>query len=289
MSKRKVYLYSGLVIILFFSWLFSGSDAKNKVFSEHIKVSLREVGHQLLLTNKDSTSLVLPVIEVEASKYELSFEQELAFLPNDLVKIVRESFQKAKLPEYYRVSVIQNNNNEVAYSYEMSANKESNIIPCAGRYLPENYYTIEVRFTKRLASFFNKQMFLYLLILVVFVFLLDFFFSKKKGSEISQKRNEHFVEIGSFQFYPEQNKLVKAAQEIGLSKKECELLSIFIANPNQIIKRDELTKRVWEDHGVIVGRSLDTYISKLRKKLKEDTSIKLTNVHGVGYKLEIIS
>jgi len=44
---------------------------------------------------------------------------------------------------------------------------------------------------------------------------------------------------------------------------------------------------VWEDNGVIVGRSLDTYISKLRKKLKDDASIKLINVHGVGYKLEI--
>ena len=65
------------------------------------------------------------------------------------------------------------------------------------------------------------------------------------------------------------------------------MLELFVASPNQVIKRDELTKKVWEDHGVIVGRSLDTYISKLRKKLKDDTSIKLTNVHGIGYKLEI--
>ena len=82
--------------------------------------------------------------------------------------------------------------------------------------------------------------------------------------------------------------LVKKAKEIALSKKECELLEIFIANANQVVKREELTKRVWEDNGVIVGRSLDTYISKLRKKLQQDKSIKLTNIHGVGYKLEIL-
>ena len=81
--------------------------------------------------------------------------------------------------------------------------------------------------------------------------------------------------------------LIKEAQEISLSKKECEILQIFVANPNQIIKREELTKKVWEDHGVFVGRSLDTYISKLRKKLKADSSIKLKNIHGVGYKMEI--
>ena len=68
---------------------------------------------------------------------------------------------------------------------------------------------------------------------------------------------------------------------------ECELLTIFIAEPNQIIKREELTKKVWEDKGVFVGRSLDTYVSKLRNKLKEDTSVRLINIHGVGYKLEI--
>jgi DNA-binding response OmpR family regulator len=82
---------------------------------------------------------------------------------------------------------------------------------------------------------------------------------------------------------------MQKAIEIALSKKECELLEIFVANANQVVKREELTKKVWEDNGVIVGRSLDTYISKLRKKLQKDNSIKLTNVHGVGYKLEIKS
>ena len=81
--------------------------------------------------------------------------------------------------------------------------------------------------------------------------------------------------------------MIKKAIEIPLSKKECELLEIFVANPNQIIKREELTKKVWEDNGVFVSRSLDTYISKLRKKLKEDESIQLINIHGVGYKLEV--
>jgi DNA-binding winged helix-turn-helix (wHTH) protein len=80
---------------------------------------------------------------------------------------------------------------------------------------------------------------------------------------------------------------MQKAKEINLSKKECELLEIFVANPNQIIKREELTKNVWEDNGVFVGRSLDTCISKLRKKLQVDASIQLINIHGVGYKLEI--
>lgn len=287
MIKSKIYSYLILILILFLGWFFSTSNEKKEDFSEHIKVSLRTVGDQLLHSNKDSTTLVLPVLELTASKYRLSFEQELSFMPNDLVKIVKESFTKAKLPEHYRVSVVQKSDGEVAYSYEMSDNEENTIIPCSGRNLPRNQYAIEVLFMDTTVSNKTKQLLLILLLLSVGAFLLDWVYSKNKRSLKPLKKDEHYLDIGSFKFYPEQNKLVKAAQEIGLSKKECELLSIFIAKPNEIIKRDELIKKVWEDNGVFVGRSLDTFISKLRKKLKDDTSIKLTNIHGVGYKLEV--
>lgn len=107
--------------------------------------------------------------------------------------------------------------------------------------------------------------------------------SKKETISISKKG----VSLGSFNFYPEEHKLMRDNDELVLSKKECELLTLFAQKPNEIIKREELSKKVWEDNGVIVGRSLDTYVSKLRKKLQTDPSIRLTNIHGVGYKLEI--
>ena len=124
--------------------------------------------------------------------------------------------------------------------------------------------------------------------LVAEVLLLLAFIIYKRRSKVPLNENDgNFSVIGLFKFYPEQNKLVRQATEINLSKKECELLALFVERPNQIIKRDELSKKVWEDQGVIVGRSLDTYISKLRKILKDDDSIKLSNIHGVGYKLEV--
>jgi hypothetical protein len=288
MSKTKIYLYSGLVLFVFIIWMFSDSGDKNEEFSESVKISLRDIGNQLLLANQDSTSLVLPVVALEKSKYKLSFQKQLSFDPGNLVSIVQHSFEKSSLSEYYRVEVIQCSDEEVAYSYEMNVEEETTIIACRGRVLPEDCYTIEVKFANRTASFSSKKTFMYILFFIGFVFLFDYLYqNSKKAKGIENSPNEVYASIGSFKFYPEQNKLVKKAIEISLSKKECELLSIFIANPNQIIKRDELTKKVWEDHGVFVSRSLDTYISKLRKKLKADDSIKLTNVHGVGYKLEI--
>jgi len=286
MSRRKIYSFIAFAFLVIFTWIFLASDDQEEAFSERVKVSLRDVGNQLLHSNQDATSLVYPVIELEKSKYQFSFQHELAIEPDSLVSIVESSFQKAGLPDDYRVEVIQCADQEVAYSYEVKNLEENNIIPCRGRTLPENCYTIEVRFTNIPTIYFSNQRLLYSIIFIVF-FIILFILYKRKQHVNSEEIDKKYSSIGSFLFYPDQNKLVKEAKEISLSKKECELLAIFIANPNQIIKRDELTKRVWEDHGVIVGRSLDTYISKLRKILKDDDSIKLSNVHGVGYKLEI--
>ena len=260
-----------------------GEDKSN---SENVKVILRDVGHQLLLSNKDSTSLVLPVIEVDKSKYRISFQNKLTIKPENLVSIIQKNFKKTSLSSHYLVEVINCTTHEVAYSYKVKNTEENNIIPCIGRVLEKNCYTIEISFKDQKTTESSNQMILFVLVIVVFMIITFLFYRRRKAPYFEISNDQHTA-LGKFKFYPEQNKLVKEAVEISLSKKECELLSIFIAMPNQIIKREELTKRVWEDNGVIVGRSLDTYISKLRKKLKEDSSIKLTNIHGVGYKLEV--
>jgi len=295
MSKKKIYIYSGFLLLVFSLWLFTKGTKKNNVFSETVKIALRDVGNKLLLTNQDSTSLILPIKELQPYKYKLTFNEDLHLEPNALVTIIEQSFEKAVLPNNYRVEVTNCETQDVAYSYQMSEKKEETIVPCAGRVLPNGCYLVNVRFIHK-ESFIaeNRYLLLILLVLIIAIGVIDYFKSKSKV-ELPQNFNnldtteddKESFNLGSFKFYPEQNKLVKAASEISLSKKECELLALFVAQPNQIIKREELTKKVWEDQGVFVGRSLDTYISKLRKILKEDGSIKLTNVHGVGYKLEV--
>ena len=278
MSKKKIYIYIGFSILLLLGWIFSSSPQKNNDFPERVKVSLREVGNQLLLSNKDSTSLVLPIIELDKFKFKLLFQNQLSFEPSNLVKVVKKNFNKAKLSNHYRVEVKQCVDDEVAYSYEVKNDSDKDIIPCGGRILPANCYKIEVKFINTAFLFLDQQFFFICLLALLIVFLLDYKSSKKKTIKEFLDVIDTGTTIGSFQFYPDQNKLVKQATEISLSKKECELLAIFVSRPNEIIKRDELTKKVWEDNGVFVGRSLDTYISKLRKKLKEDVSIKITNI-----------
>lgn len=289
MNRKRIIIYSFLIVGILCTWWYSVSTNSQTEFSEKVKVVLREVGNQLLLSQKDSTSLILPIKKLETFKYELSFEKELRFEPNKMVSIIETNFEKAQLSKQYRVEVLQCTDSEVAYSYEMSEQVENTIIPCSGRYVPNSCYVIQVRFTGKEASFWSLSKISYLCILLIFIALEVFFFKKKASEKPTDAITEEYATIGSFQFYPSQNKLIKQATEINLSKKECELLQIFSENLNQIVTRDELTKKVWEDNGVIVGRSLDTYISKLRKKLKDDERIQITNVHGVGYKLELES
>lgn len=287
MSKKKVYLYGALVVLFLLSWLFSSVNTKKEDFPERVKIALRDVGNKLLLSNRDSSSLILPILQIETSKYKLSFQNKLSIEPSNLVTVVKNSFQKSSLPNHYRVEVIQCTDKEVAYSYEMKNQKEEDIIPCAGRLLPKGFYRIELKFTSTIYSFFNKQFFLIGIILLMMVFFLDYGLSKRKHPLIIEENDKNYIEIGSYQFYSEQSKLLRQAKEVNLSKKECELLVIFAMNINNIVKREELTKKVWEDNGVFVGRSLDTYISKLRKRLIDDATVKIVNVHGVGYKLEV--
>jgi hypothetical protein len=287
MDRTIKYSFITLFAVLFSLSINSCAENTDEAFSESVKVSLRNVGHQLLLSNQDSISLVFPVIEFEKSKYKLSFQKQITIDPSHLVSIVERSFQKSGLPKHYLVEVIHCSDLEVAYSYKMNVEKENTIIPCKGRLLIENCYIIEVQFINKTSSFFNRNMLISILFLVALILVGLFFYKRKHQSGLKQSSHT-YNSIGHFQFYPEQNKLVKEAIEISLSNKECELLTLFITKPNQIIRREELEKKVWEDNGVFVGRSLDTYISKLRKKLKDDDSIKLTNIHGVGYKLEVL-
>ena len=72
---------------------------------------------------------------------------------------------------------------------------------------------------------------------------------------------------------------------ISLTDKECRILELLNKNFGELIPRETLMQEVWINEGVITGRSLDMFVSKLRKKLSSDPELSITNVHGKGYKL----
>ena len=71
-----------------------------------------------------------------------------------------------------------------------------------------------------------------------------------------------------------------------LTQKEADVLKLLCINKDRVLKREEILKSVWGDDDYFIGRSLDVFISKLRKYLREDPSVEIVNYHGVGFKLE---
>jgi DNA-binding response OmpR family regulator len=124
-----------------------------------------------------------------------------------------------------------------------------------------------------------------LLAFVGFIFLR----SVKSKRALPEVQGTGTFNLGSVLFDSESRKLVINGKTIDLTVTETRVLLIFALSPNETIERSRLQKEIWEDEGVIVGRSLDMFISKLRKKLEFDPNIKIVVIRGKGYKLEINS
>ena len=110
------------------------------------------------------------------------------------------------------------------------------------------------------------------------------------------KRNPKFKEdqkaksrfkIGLYDFDPLNYELKIGNDKKKLTKKESELLKLLAEHQGQVLEREILANMIWGDDSYFIGRSMDVFITKLRKYLSSDPGISITNVHGVGFRLEV--
>ena len=106
---------------------------------------------------------------------------------------------------------------------------------------------------------------------------------KRVNMENSSK-DERVFEIGEYSFDILTQTLSRSNQTIKISGKEAELLKLLCLRKNQILTREEALLKIWKDDSYFNGRSMDVYLSKIRKYLKEDPKIEILNVHGKGFK-----
>ena len=94
-------------------------------------------------------------------------------------------------------------------------------------------------------------------------------------------------EIGIFSFDSKNMLLSSPGVEQSLTRKEAGLLNLLCQNKNQLLSREYALKAIWGENDYFIGRSMDVFIAKLRKYLKSDPNINISNVHGTGFKLEV--
>ena len=281
--KPSIFVGSSIIIIAILISAVAFINQKNEVPEKHVEVVLRYLGHQLLLSAKDSTSRVLPVKKLKENTYQISFQNDFSFISDSLINLVQREFKKTDLATNYIVSLRNCEQNEAVFAFEINS-QAGDLTPCRGRKLAVGCYVIEIDLLKK-----TGINFFWLLLLIIPLGLAGFYvknrFPKKEEKESILGTND-YMQLGSFQFYADNNLLKTEYNTIPLSEKESKALKIFAENINQVVQREKLMKEIWEDKGVmVISRNVDVLVSKLRKKLSDDNSIKFINVPGRGYKL----
>lgn len=265
-----------LFFVICFSCVQSPDEEKHRI------VLFRNIGHRLLLSSGDSTSRIMPIKKTSEGNYQIRFENTFEIMPDSLASIFIEKLKNTNPENQYRVSVFTCNKTELVYAFEWSP-KRTESVTCLGRKLPNNCYVVEIELiTNSLNSSYGLISGVLLLIGII-AFLI---FIKKKTT-MNEENPGVSRKVGSFNYFQQSGLLILKYQKIELSEKENKLLNILLSKPNETIARDFLINEIWEKEGVfVISRNLDVLVSKLRKKLVADNSVKISNSHGKGYKLE---
>lgn len=301
LTKVNLLIKSNLTLlvtalILLFSAVFLLISRQNSSTdpTKNTHLVMRQIAHRLLLQSGDSSSRVLPVTADGNGRYELRFEREFSFMPDSLLRIVKFEMTNSGITSPYEVNVKSCFSAAIVYGFEIVPQPKKNklgykeIVPCLGREQPKACYLIQIHVQEganNLAASFLPLLFLFG---ALFCFSVLWWSRRQRKKQAYFAGSDKIIYLGAFQYVAARQVLIYEQQFISLSDKENQVLSILAACLGELVSREELLKRVWEDEGVITGRSLDVFISKLRKKLQLEPKVQLNNVHGKGYKLEIL-
>jgi hypothetical protein len=293
MQKSKwifVLLFLSLSMLSFDRLIGFAGNSKRKNFAEKVNLALRRTAHRLLKSSGDSTSQIEPVKTLDESTFMVRLNKNFNY--DNLPKLLEESFKIHQIEDNYDVSVLNCKDGEIQLGYNYLDFKNDKDVACGGRKQDETCYDLKVTFTKKNLQSTSKSLWL---IPLWGLFLGGFIYWKRKNStqrndpknviETAFLDNIHFGN-SSLNF---SNQLLNSGNiQHNLTYREAKLLKLFVTHSNQLLERDFIMKAVWEDEGITVGRSLDVFVSRLRKMLQADANVQIVTLHGVGYKLQVV-
>ncbi|HEU4497546.1 MAG TPA: response regulator transcription factor, partial [Flavobacterium sp.] len=111
---------------------------------------------------------------------------------------------------------------------------------------------------------------------------IEVFLKRTQKMQVAVQKS---YQVGSFQFYPNDYCVVKEGEKINLTERESALLKLFLDNKNEVLKREKILTSLWGEDDYFMGRSLDVFISRLRKIFKDETAVAIENIPRIGFKL----
>lgn len=269
----------------------SFNETSTSLRNQHIEVVVRMIGDEFLLQLGDSTSRIMP-IENDNGRYLIQFEHELSFEPEILSMAAIKVVEQANMPKSFIIETEKCSTNEVVHSFEISSKKDDSMIPCRSRPLPKDcykvYFTILLDGSKPMPIPVKEKVAsadfssIYFIGFGVLLMVIIWYWLKPKNKLVV---HAEWIQLGEYHFDKKGMKLICKGKSEELSSKEASLLELLYANINETVNREHILQVVWGDEGDYLGRTLDVFISKLRKKLEADPNLKIVNIRGVGYRM----
>ncbi len=116
---------------------------------------------------------------------------------------------------------------------------------------------------------------------------IKIFLKRSQAHPVTNQNVTRSIHIGKYEFHPEELTLSINGDQRNLTLKEAELIRYFAEHLNKVLSRNDILEKVWGSNDYFLGRSLDVFISRLRKYFKDDTGIKITNLHGIGFRFSV--
>lgn len=326
MNWKRPLIISTIVILLALLG-FASKEGRGSEFDEAKDlIIMRQIAHKVLRSAGDSTTRILSVSKLEGGKFEIPFQTSFSFTPDSLVKTIDQVIRENHLPGNYVVNVVEEASQKVVFGYAIFENKQNDIIPCTGREQPSRKYLITLQFEEKKTQWMPFLFVLVGALGIWFLVRKTASASKQEqtvkiqsSEEIKEsttasihteiKVNEQStssnndqpddnaapaetkgteIAIGNYTFEIGKAQLQINESIIELTEKEARVLTILARHLNELVDRNRLQKEIWEDEGVIVGRSLDVFISRLRKKFELDPQVKINSIPKKGYVLQVL-
>jgi hypothetical protein len=298
MKVKKISILTLLLLgsaaLLLFAWQISAkSKISEPVAPEKVNLALRRTAHLLLKELGDTTSRIPPVEQTGANTWLVRLERPFSY--DRLPTLLQTSFELHQIRDNYDVAVLNCATGGLELGYNYFDFVQSKDATCGGREVGSGCYNLQVTFSALPNPSKEFPVPVLMIFLAAGILAAVFYQSGRNVRSVVDQidiektipESADWLHFGNSHLHPSNQVLQCVAVQHQLTFREAKLLNLFVNHPNQLLDRSFILQNVWADEGILVGRSIDVFVSRLRKILRDDPSVRLVAVHGVGYKMEI--
>lgn len=260
------------------------SSGEPALQEDKVNLALRRTADKLLRAAGDSTSRIPAVEKINDHTWRIHLDESFQY--DLLPPILQASLDRYEIHRAYEVTVRQCESSLIDLGYHQRDFLRDSMVPCGGREAPPGCHYIQITFQEK----GERMPFWWAGGGLLLIIAGSLWLRRKHSPEMNiplANSDQDWLDFGKSRLHLTGQVLECAGVRHSLTYREAKLLRLFASRPGELLERDEILRQVWEDEGVQVGRSVDVFVSRLRKKLAGDPGIGIVAVHGIGYRMEV--